>query len=113
MFLLFVVFFGCELFTPKIHIVVRNGTSADIDEVAVSFGDHDITAGIIPPGAHKSYGPIVTDIPPDASVSWQTLDGREHTQRVSVRSQIRENRSGDVVFTIVAADRIDVSFKAR
>ncbi len=102
--------FGCDLFTPNLHVVVRNGTSGEIDHAIVTFADRDIHIGALPSGAHSSYGPIVTDVPVDATLSWQTADGRQHTQRVKVKSQIRENRSGDVVFTIVDADRVEVSF---
>lgn len=102
---------ACDLFTPKLHVVVRNSSGGDIDHAMLTFAGRDIPMGAIPSGAHASYGPIVTNIPSDATLSWQSADGHEHTQRVNVRSQVRENRSGDVMLTIAAADRVEVSFE--
>jgi len=109
-YLVAAVAISCDLFTPKLHVVVRNGTGVEIEHVSVSFADHEIPTGVMAAGTHKSYGPIVADVPTDATISWQTADGRQHTQRVDVRSRIRENRSGDVVFTIVN-ERVEVSFE--
>jgi len=102
---------SCNVFTPKVHIVVRNGTASEINNAMLTFAGRDIPIGDLLSGTHASYGPIVTDIPPEATLSWQTADGRQHTQRIDVKSRIRENRSGDVVFTIVDADRVEVLFQ--
>ncbi len=93
-------------------MVVRNATWAEIDNVSVSFAGHEIPTGVMAPETHKSYGPIVADVPADATISWRTADGRAHSQHVNVKSQVRENRSGDVIFTIVS-ERIEVSFKPK
>jgi len=105
-----IVALACDVFTPKIHVVLRNTSGGDIDHGMVSFAGHDIPIGALPSGADASYGPVVTDVPADATISWQSADGRQHTQHVDVKSRIRDNRSGDLVFTIVASDRIEVSF---
>jgi hypothetical protein len=101
---------SCDLFTPMLHVVVWNGTGIEIENVSVSFADHEIPTGVMAAGTHKSYGPIVDDVPTDATISWQTADGHQHIQRVDVRARIRENRSGDVVFKIVD-ERVEVSFE--
>lgn len=108
--LLLLTLSACDLFTPELHLVVQNAMSADVDNVTVSFAGHQLTMGAVPAGAHASYGPIVADVPDDAFVTWSTTDGRRHTQRVSVKSHA-QNRSGDIVLTIVAADRVEVTFK--
>jgi hypothetical protein len=98
------------MFTPTLRVVVHNASNRDVDAVIVSFAGCDVPMGLIPPTAHKSYGPITVDVPERASVAWVSADGHGHTREVNVRSRASRNTSGDLVFTIVDSGDVEVAF---
>jgi hypothetical protein len=104
---------SCGLLAPQIHLVIKNATAGDIENVAVSFAGHNMAAGTMVRGSHKSYGPISASDSDSAVVSWKTDEGKIHSQHLSIGSTLLGKHSGDLIFEIDTEQSVVVSFKTR
>lgn len=105
---------GCGWFRPDVHIVVENVATVDLEAVTITLANVEMELGDIPPGAHKSLGPLSQRLPETVGLEWHHHGSGGGSIRVDLRTpSIAAHKDGDLVLSVKGPGQVAVTFEPR
>jgi hypothetical protein len=91
----------------RVDVETRNGTSEDLTEVAVWFGDAPCTTGVLIAGAQATHLFFDAPITRVARVEWKDASGKRHLKEAQLGGTVQAGDSG-VLQVLIKGDHVEV-----
>ncbi len=102
---------GCAALPTRVRwsVVIKNGTTAHVQNAHVLFRDFESVGGHIAQGGRKKDAIAPPPIPDKATVVWESENGGKHRREVEVLKKLTLKNEVEVVFTILPDNQVSVT----
>ncbi len=71
------------------HVVWRNATQKQIDQVATQIGAYDVLPASLGPGISREHLFVNEPLPDALTLSWEDSDGKQHSKVFTIDDEFR------------------------
>jgi hypothetical protein len=100
---------GCER-SASYTMTVKNGTSEDLNDVRIAYGNYSLIVGALDAGVAGSEGLVTAELPSQGNIRWRTPDGVLHEKTLQLRPAVPADfRQGVLMVEILGKNDVRVS----